>query len=399
MTESQFDQIIREKLQSFECEVDDSLWDGIVARMAARDRRRKVILRTVYSTVAAAACIALGLFLFNGNDAPSQLQSAPSVAVVESVVPQELDTPEDAQDIPSIADQVRALRSGGYLAEVLPAEIMKEVAEVREPVSETVAATGQEPAAEAAESSQPSSDVTEPAGQPSNGGYRTPSGTRLMDDYYLFEEEETSNSTHASLSISSNVSGIAKQGGFIYQMAPSHSASVSGRSGAVVVEELTESSYSIPMSFGVQMRYPVIDKFSIGAGVNYTYLQRSFSAMVNKEKFPNASSRLHYVGLTASAFYNFIEEGRLTVYGRAGGAVDKCISARYIFGNYGMDQDASGLQWSVNAGVGIDYKLTGPISIFLDPSASYYFDCNQPKSIRTEQPLMFSLEAGVRFNL
>ena len=400
MTDSQFDQIIREKMLSYECEVDDSLWDGISARLAKMDRRR-VVLRYVYGAVAAAACIALGLFLFNGNDAPSQLQSAPTVAVAETAVPEELDTPADVQDIPSIADQIKALRSGAAVAEVLPSEIVKAVETMTENAAPEVA---EETPVAAEASKEPAQGSPEVAAKPSanTNGYRTPSGSQLMDDYYLFEEDEVSKqSTHASLSISSNVSGIAKPDGFIYQMAPSHSASTSGNAGGSVVEELTESSYSIPLSFGVQMRFPIVGMLSAGAGVNYTYLQRDFSALVNKaEKFPNASSRLHYMGLTASLYYDFIREGKLTVYGRAGGAVDKCISAKYIFGDYSMNQDAAGLQWSANAGVGIEYKIAKPLSIFVDPSASYYFfNYNQPKSIRTEQPLMFSLEAGLRFNL
>lgn len=398
MTDSQFDQIIREKLQGFECEVDDSLWDGIAARLARMDRRR-VVLRYVYGAVAAAACVALGLFLFNGNDAPSQLQSAPAVAVAEAAVPEELETPADVQDIPSIADQIKALRSGAAVAEVLPSEVARVVEAMTENASEPVMAdeagaapvVSQEPQESAKPTSQPSRNPT--AG-------RTPSGTGLMDDFYLFEDDEVSKpGTHASLTISSNVSGVASPEGFVYQMAPSHSASATGKSGGNVIEELSESSYSIPLSFGVQMRFPIAEKVSLGAGVNYTYLQREFSSMVNKVKYPTTISRLHYMGVTASIFYDFIREGRLTVYGRAGGAVDKAISAKYIFGDYSMNQDAAGLQWSANAGVGLEYQIAKPISLFIDPSASYYFDCGQPKSIRTEQPLMFSLEAGLRFNL
>ena len=74
MTDSQFDQIIREKLSSYECEApDESVWEGIVAKMAAQ-RRRKVVLRYVYGAVAAAACVALGLFLFDGSDDAEHLQ-------------------------------------------------------------------------------------------------------------------------------------------------------------------------------------------------------------------------------------------------------------------------------------------------------------------------------------
>ncbi|MBP5317137.1 MAG: autotransporter outer membrane beta-barrel domain-containing protein [Bacteroidales bacterium] len=396
MTDSQFDQIIREKLLSYECEApDESVWEGIVAKMAAQ-RRRKVVLRYVYGAVAAAACVALGLFLFDGSDAPSQLQTAPTVAVADDVVPQELDTPEDVQDIPSIADQIKALRSGNAVAEVLPLEVEKVLEAVSEKISEPAAADRDEVQQEAAGSQ----DSDKGAVKPSNNGYRTPSGSQLMDDYYLFEEDEEApkKHTHSSISISSNVSGIAKQDGFIYQMAPSHASSATGRSVGAVVEELSESSYSIPLSFGIQFRYPLAPKFSLGAGVNYTYLQRSFSALVNKTKYDNVTSQLHYVGLTASAFYNFIEGDRLTVYGRVGGAVDKSVSARFVFGGQALAQDASGVQWSVNAGVGLEYKIAKPFSIFIDPSASYYFDCAQPKSIRTEQPLMFSLEGGVRFS-
>jgi len=396
MTESQFDQIIREKLQGFECEVDDSLWDGIVAKMAAQ-RRRKVVLRYVFGAVAAAACVALGVFLFNGNDVPGQLQSAPTVAVAETAVPQELESPAEAQEVPSIADQIKALRSGNAVAEVLPSEVVKAIEAVAENVSEPVETAAEEVAPAETESRQA---PAQSAGQPSTNTYRTPTGGQLMDDYYLFEEEGSSKThTHSSISLSSNVSGIAKQDGFIYQMAPSHAASATGKSNGIVVEEISESSYSIPLSFGVQFRYPVTDKFSLGAGVNYTYLQRTFNAMMNKVKYNNVSSQMHYVGVTASAFYNFIEAGRLTVYGRAGGAVDKGVYARYVFGDQGLSQDVSGVQWSVNAGVGLEYRIADPVSLYIDPSASYYFDCAQPRSIRTEQPLMFSLEAGVRFHL
>lgn len=399
MTDSQFDQIIREKLLSYEyesnLEVDESIWEGIMAKMEAQ-RRRRVILRSVFGSVAAAACVALGVFLFDTSDAPSQLQTAPTIAVVESVVPQELDTAADTQDIPSIADQIKALRSGGAVAEVLPSEIVKAVEAVSESPSDQV----QEASATKSEGGNESAqNISEAAGQTSRNTYRTPSGTQLMDDYYLFEEETKSKAhTHPSISISSNVSGIASPDGFIYQMAPSHAASSSGGSSGITVEELTESSYSIPLSFGIQFRLPVANKFYLGAGANYTYLQRSFSGMVNKEKYNTITSQLHYVGLTASAYYDFIQEGRLKVYGRLGGAADKLVAGRYVFGDKGLSQQASGLQWSVNAGVGLDYKIAGPVSLFVDPSASYYFDCAQPKSIRTEQPLMFSLEAGVRFN-
>ena len=58
------------------------------------------------------------------------------------------------------------------------------------------------------------------------------------------------------------------------------------------------------------------------------------------------------------------------------------------------------LQWSAAVGLGMEFKLTPGIGLYLDPSFRYYFGTeNQPRSIRTIQPLRVDLEAGVRFSL
>ena len=59
----------------------------------------------------------------------------------------------------------------------------------------------------------------------------------------------------------------------------------------------------------------------------------------------------------------------------------------------------SGVQLSVLGGLGIEYGLNDFMGIYLDPNVRYYFDMNQPKSIRTQQPLNIGFELGLRFNL
>ena len=58
-----------------------------------------------------------------------------------------------------------------------------------------------------------------------------------------------------------------------------------------------------------------------------------------------------------------------------------------------------GVQWSVNVGLGVEFMLGKTVGIYLDPSLRYYFNCGQPSSIRTEQPLMLAFEAGLRFKI
>lgn len=379
MTDFQFDQKIKEKLQGYECEIADGMWEGIAADMSARSHH-KLVLRVAFRVVAAAACVAVGLFLFCNSQSISSLNT-PSISISESI-PQVIYSNEISQNVPSIAEQIKAL--GPAVAYVQPEELPSEYLQSIPAQEETVN----------------QADVQK---QPSSADVSKSSDKRavvsLFDDADLFAEETPSNRTHTHLSISTNVFGVASQDGFVYKMAPSYSASLDDLKSSLVIEEMSESVYSIPLSFGVQMRFPIVGRLSLGAGIDYTYLQRSFSTLVNKEKFDNSSSQLHYIGLSASAFYDFVRSGNFAFYGRVGGAVDKCVYSRFVYGQYSMNLEAQGVQWAANAGLGIEYNIYKQTSVFLDPSVSYYFDCNQPKSIRTEQPLMFSLEAGVRFSL
>jgi len=56
-----------------------------------------------------------------------------------------------------------------------------------------------------------------------------------------------------------------------------------------------------------------------------------------------------------------------------------------------MNLEYQGVLFAANAGVGIEYIFYNQTAVFLDSSVSYYFGCNQSKSIRTEQTLMYSL--------
>ena len=62
-------------------------------------------------------------------------------------------------------------------------------------------------------------------------------------------------------------------------------------------------------------------------------------------------------------------------------------------------ENVKGLQFSVDAGLGLEVMAGKYIGIYLDPSVRYYFDNSQPKSLRTYQPVMFGIEAGLRIHL
>jgi hypothetical protein len=49
--------------------------------------------------------------------------------------------------------------------------------------------------------------------------------------------------------------------------------------------------------------------------------------------------------------------------------------------------------------VGVEFKFSPNVGIYFDPTIRYYFDCHQPRSLRTIQPLRMDFEAGLRFSL
>ncbi len=53
----------------------------------------------------------------------------------------------------------------------------------------------------------------------------------------------------------------------------------------------------------------------------------------------------------------------------------------------------------MNGGLGAEFQVNRGAGIYFDPSIAYYFDNNQPLSIRSSQPLQFKFELGFRFHL
>ena len=56
------------------------------------------------------------------------------------------------------------------------------------------------------------------------------------------------------------------------------------------------------------------------------------------------------------------------------------------------------LQYSVGGGLGIEFSLSRALGLYIDPGIRYYLPSDQPKSIRTDKPLMVNFDAGLRFN-
>ena len=131
----------------------------------------------------------------------------------------------------------------------------------------------------------------------------------------------------------------------------------------------------------------------------YTKVEDDIASLPVSGKVRNTQ---HYVGIPLNAYYEIVSKDFINLYAYAGGTAEKCVLCNYeVLTDPVINhrEDVGGVQLSANAGIGVEFMLGQYVGLYLDPSLRYYFNCKQPKSIRTAQPLMLGFEMGLRFKL
>jgi hypothetical protein len=164
------------------------------------------------------------------------------------------------------------------------------------------------------------------------------------------------------------------------------------------VPDNAQTEFGVPLSAKIAARKNLSSKWAVETGLSYTYLSTTYKWGQSNQNF--AKQQLHYAGISASAVYYAFTNAGWNVYASAGTTVEKGV---YGFVHHNSASDAKipfhGLQYSVNAAIGINYKLNQKLGLFFEPQAGYFFNTNQPESIRTSSPISIGLGAGLRFML
>ena len=125
----------------------------------------------------------------------------------------------------------------------------------------------------------------------------------------------------------------------------------------------------------------------------------SLSGDFTESKIRNSIS---YIGIPLNAYFSIIRTGFVDFYVYAGGSAEKCVANVYkiLTPAATYKENVKGFQFSVGAGLGVEFVVADVLGIYADPSVRYYFkDATQPKSIRTENPVSFGFEIGLRIRL
>jgi len=386
------DDLMRSILSQGEEDVPAHVWEGISSELDRIDgisRRKTVMLwfRRGAVAAAAAAAVAVGVFTdwnVNGDIVPATSDKG-LIAVAESP---EINAGYDLSSPVAISE--RKLPS--YLAYV-PEEEVETV--------ETVAVP-----AEPAEAPQKQEPAKEPQGTVSAGNEPT---AETWPEIWEDDETEKIRKRRRTALTLSGIAGTnsVQSSGLSPMRRPSMSTS---RPKTGVEQKSSESTYGLPVSLGAGVKIGLSDRWSLGVGANYTILTRKFFGTytkVNQEGTIEESvstdirNAQHYVGIPVNAFYSIVDNEYMNFYTYAGVTVERCLSDKYDILNteYIYKGTVKGVQTSANIGLGVEFMLGRHLGLYMDPSLHYYFDCGQPKSIRTAQPLMLGIEMGLRVNL
>lgn len=385
-----FDQMIKSILEEGQEEVPAHLWDGISEGLDKAVRQKTIVLwwRRAAVSVAAAAAVAIAVVFNNRPDAGMMLNNSDGlIAVAEpsGILAQVDETPisPSIDMIPQSAVQAMESTARTYSEEIIVSQADSPSEKASEP--------------EKKEDITPAAPATSAASAPQEyfpedwGEEEGEKGKREIS--YVLSGLAATNSTR-------NQSRIGPMKAPAITSAPEKTG---------ITETSTNSIYGLPISFGIGVRVGLNDRWSIGTGLNYSIMNRQFygkyTDVHNKDNFNITSSDIrntqHYIGIPVNAYYDIASTDRISFYAYGGGMVEKCISDNYnvLKTSIRHNERVKGLQFSANAGIGVEILMGNHLGFYIDPSLRYYFDCNQPKNIRTAQPLMLGFEIGLRARL
>lgn len=386
------DDLMRSILSQGEEDVPAHVWEGISSELDRIDgisRRKTVMLwfRRGAVAAAAAAAVAVGVFTdWNGNGDIVPATSDKGLIAVAGYP--EINAGYDLSSPAAISER----KFPSYLAYV-PEEEVETVETAAVPAGPAEEPEKHEPA-------------KEPQGTVSAGN--EPAAETWPEIWEDDETEKIRKRRRTALTLSGIAGTNSVQSSGLGPMRrPSMSTS---RPKTGVEQKSSESTYGLPVSLGAGVKIGLSDRWSLGVGANYTILTRKFFGTytkVNQEGTIEESvstdirNAQQYVGIPVNAFYSIVDNEYMNFYTYAGVTVERCLSDKYDILNteYIYKGTVKGVQTSANIGLGVEFMLGRHLGLYMDPNLRYYFDCGQPKSIRTAQPLMLGIEMGLRVNL
>ena len=412
MKDELFDKKVKELVEGFEEAADGALWSSIGSELA-RIRRIKLIKRiSVYA--ASSAAVVVGVLLFVNSLGRDELGASLSdLAMAEKEFVQE------EVDVVTIVPDIEEIVADNYQPEnnirILSSRVPQDLGEMGDPdVEKGPSLLSGESDMEVAEVSvvAESTQVQVIESEVESSEFDVAEELVAVEELYgyeeyLLEEDYSRKGGSFSLSAGGNMSTVDNESSMVFFPGPSFN--VGGGQGVVENHSITPTAppnHYFPISAGLNLTYSFLnDKMAVGLGLNYSYLYSKYEALVDRRYDANVKQSVHYIGVPLNLYYNIVGNEYITFYASLGGMMERALKIDYdvtTLSGEKMDRyiTPKGFQWSVNVGVGFEYRFVKFMGIYVDPRLTYYFqEKSQPFTVRSEQPLQFNLEIGFRFHL
>ena len=162
-------------------------------------------------------------------------------------------------------------------------------------------------------------------------------------------------------------------------------------------EERTE--HKAPLTFGLKLGYSITQRLWVESGVQYSKLSSTFVRDMRGSELTSEQA-LHYVGVPLGVGYRIFDVGPLSFYGVAGAQADFNVKAKNSTEGVETTAVKDDVQFSANAALGAQVKLTPHLGIYVEPGARYYFDNGSDvQNYFKDKKLNFNLQVGARWNI
>jgi len=166
-------------------------------------------------------------------------------------------------------------------------------------------------------------------------------------------------------------------------------------------------NYHFPLNLSLSVSLPLSSRLELQTGLSYSYLSATTKGETSEYTF-TLFQELHYLGIPFRIAYRMIDSDRFGMYASLGGSIEKGLIGKQKNTLIKVDnrrdvwtgqQSVHGVQPIASTQLGFDYALNSKLQLYLEPGVVYYFDTNQPLSIRTKSPLFFNLGLGLRYRI
>lgn len=406
-----FAEAIRSKLANHSMPVDDAMWKGIQQKMAPK---RRVLPFWLISSLSAAAGLALlftvGTKLLQNNNQPESvnLMAEKGIDRNSDIVAEEL----IAETENAIADNKTATESSTEVQPIRKNEVpVKEEVPVKNdvPVKKEVPAQKEVPVQIASENHE-NKEIIDASNEVKSLDKEIVKQSQLLVEASNDWTKEVVKRPGVQMAagIGSGISGTSAlfTGGKSYDYLSESMADVANVAVNIrAPNDYSEKEYLPPVTVGLLFRKSFADKLAVESGVMYSYLLTKMSGTSWGDG--HAEMHLHYLGIPLNIVTNLMKDPKWEINFSLGGMVEKGLWSVYNqYEDWGVgthntevEEKIDGFQFSAHASIGFSYRIDKKSALFLDPKLSYYFEGDQPFSIRTEMPLQLGVNAGIRFDL